>query len=158
MAISVQFTKIQRGGPGDLTEHGNKMTGIGATGSTGNILDLHIRFGQKELSGAADTVHCNILINRAAKEALKQTGEILRRNKNTLAQLGGCDVILVTGFDFFYYSELICLIKRIILDFGRGSAVHEIYKKIVTVRGKRFHIRCRLVVFSKGIGDQFTDI
>ena len=87
MAISVHFTKIQRGGPGDLTEHGNKMTGIGETGSTGNILDLHIRFGQKELSGAADTVHCNILINRAAKEALKQTGEILRRNKNTLAQL-----------------------------------------------------------------------
>ena len=86
MAISVHFTKIQRGGPGDLTEHGNKMTGIGETGSTGNILDLHIRSGKQKLTCAADAVHGNVLVNRAAHKTAEQTGKILRRDKNAPAQ------------------------------------------------------------------------
>ena len=81
------------------------MAGIGKAGGAGNILNFHIRFGKKQLPGTADAVHGNVFIDRTAKKTLEQTGKILRGYKDTLTEFGSGDVLLITGFNFFYYRE-----------------------------------------------------
>ena len=134
------------------------MAGIGKAGGAGNILNFHIRFGKKQLPGTADAVHGNVFIDRTAKKTLEQTGKILRGYKDTLTEFGSGDVLLIPGFNFFYYGNNISLVKRVILNFRRSGAVHKIHEKIIAVRGERFHIRGWFVVFSKGIRNQFPDI
>lgn len=81
--ISVHLSEIQRSCACDFTEHGDKVAGIGKSGSAGNILDLHIRSGKQKLPGAADAVHGNVLVNRAAHKTAEQTGKILRETKRS---------------------------------------------------------------------------
>lgn len=97
-------------------------------------------------------------VDRTAKKTLEQTGKILRGYKDTLTEFGSGDVLLITGFNFFYYGNNISLVKRVILNFRRSGAVHKIHEKIIAVRGERFHIRGWFVIFSKGIRNQFPDI
>ena len=98
--ISVHLSEIQRSCACDFTEHGDKVAGVGKSGSAGNILDLHIRSGKQKLTGAADAVHGNVFVNRAAHKTAEQTGKILRRDKNAPAQLRCSDILPITGFDF----------------------------------------------------------
>lgn len=155
--ISVHLTEIQRGGSGDFTEHGDKVTGVGKSGSSGNVLDLHIRSGKQQFPGTADAVHGNVLVNRTAHKTAEQTGKILGRDKNTLTQLGSRDILLITGFDFFYYRDYVSLVERIILYLRRSCTICKIHKKVVAVGRKRFHIRCGLMVFAQDRRDHLTD-
>ena len=58
--ISVHLSEIQGSCACDFTEHGDKVAGVGKSGSAGNILDLHIRSGKQKLTGAADAVGADI--------------------------------------------------------------------------------------------------
>lgn len=43
--LLIHFPEIQRRYSCDLTEHGDKVAGIGEAHSSGNILDFHVRIG-----------------------------------------------------------------------------------------------------------------